>query len=87
MPQERFIDQIRRQAQATLDPNRSTVEEELQALDWQLRNVALILRDIERSKGVDPIALNRAVEHLDTAVQRSHRAQQIAKGLRVTKAT
>jgi hypothetical protein len=84
---ESFILQMRKSAQAALDPERSSVEEELKALDWQLAEIARLLGDIERFKGDDGYSIKQARRHLDTALQRSHRAQQIARGIRVTKAT
>lgn len=84
---ESFILQMRKAAQAAIDPERSSVEEELKALDWQLAEIARLLGDIERFKGDDGHSIKQARRHLNSALQRSHRAQQIAHGIRVTKAT
>lgn len=78
---------MKKAAQAALDPERSSVEEELKALDWQLGEIARLLGDIERFKGDDGHSIKQARRHLDTALQRSHRAQQIARSIRVTKAS
>lgn len=84
---EDYLRELRQQARTALDPDASTVAEELKALDWQLSELARVLTDIENSRGSDPHAVARARRFLDTAAQRSHRAQQIARGLRVPKAT
>lgn len=84
---EEYLNELRKQARAALDPDASTVTEELKALDWQLSELARALTDFERSRGSDPHAIDRARRYLDCAAQRSHRAQLIAQGVRVPKAT
>lgn len=70
------------------DPNRSSVIDEIDAMDWQFSEMARLLTDIERYP--DPSARAGAVKEarrrLDTLVQRAYRAKQVARGLRVPKA-
>ncbi|ELG7182301.1 TPA: hypothetical protein ACP3ZG_004803 [Pseudomonas aeruginosa] len=70
------------------DPNRSTILEELDAMDWQFSQLARLLTEIEKTPdayGRD-ISVREARRRLDTLLQRSYRANQIARGLRVPKA-
>lgn len=71
------------------DPHRSTVSEELDAMDWQHRELARLLSEIERSPhpSFREDQINEARRRLNTLVQRVFRAKQIARGLRVPKAT
>lgn len=70
------------------DKNRSSVCEEIDAMDWQFSELARLLTELEKQ----PDACGRgymakeARRRLDTLVQRAFRAKQIARGLRVPKA-
>lgn len=79
---------IRLQAQKALDPDLSTIKDELSALDWQLSEIARILHEVAKCRDetgrVGLIASARRC--LDRAVQRSYRATQLHEGLRVFKA-
>lgn len=80
------MSRVREQAERMSDPDRSTVEEELKALDWQLSEIARCLSEIESgNRAGGDHAIKRARRHLDTALQRSHRAKQISIGIRVPK--
>lgn len=84
---DQFMKDMRVKAESISDPDRSTVEEELDALDWQLCEIARTLTEAESANHtVREYAIKAARRHLDTAIQRSHRAKQIAKGLKVPKA-
>lgn len=71
------------------DPSRSTVLDELDAMGWQFSQLARLITEIERAQDASErgFAAREARRRLDTLVQRSHRANQIARGLRVPKAT
>lgn len=75
--------------QKNTEPNYSTVVDELNALDWQLSEIGRSLNSIEMRKDATgrESEIRMARHRLNTAVQRSHRAQQIASGLRVPKST
>jgi len=70
------------------DPNRSTILEELDAMDWQFSQLARLLTEIEGTPDAHGRAcsVREARRRLDTLLQRSYRANQIARGLRVPKA-
>lgn len=70
------------------DPNRSTIHEELDAMDWQFSQLARLLTEIEGAPDAHGrgCSLREARRRLDTLLQRSYRANQIARGLRVPKA-
>lgn len=81
---DQFMKDMRVKAESISDPDRSTIEEELDALDWQLREIARTLTEAESpNQTVREYAIKAIRRHLDTAIQRSYRAKQIAKGLRV----
>lgn len=71
-----------------IDKNRSSVIDELAALDYQLGVIAKELTNIQQwdESGKDS-AVNTARRALDTALQRSYRAKQVAQGLKVNKPT
>ena len=70
------------------DKERSTVEDELNALDFQLGEIAKQLSNIEEwDDSGRAHAIKTARRALDTAAQRSYRAKQIAQGLKVNKPT
>lgn len=84
---DHFMKRVLHLAPPPEDPNLSTVGEELKALDWQLSELARTLTDVAGCDGSSrDYAIKRARRHLDTAIQRSFRAQQIAQGLKVPKA-
>lgn len=84
---ERIITKIREDAQKVLDPDRSTIKEELDALDWQLSEIARHLSDMEKFNDAGKeYAIAQARRCLNTSIQRSYRAKQLADGLRVLKA-
>lgn len=67
------------------DTDSSTVELELEALDQQLRTINVELINLEQwddEAGRD-YALSLSRQALNTAVQRSYRAKQISRGIRV----
>lgn len=68
------------------DPARSTVEEELEALDLQISELATLLTELESAQRCEVDIVGRARRRLNTMLQRSYRAQQIARGLRVPRA-
>lgn len=70
------------------DPNRSTILDELDAMDWQFSQLARLLTEIEGTPDAAArgCSLREARRRLDTLVQRTYRANQIARGLRVPKA-
>lgn len=70
------------------DINRSSVGEEIDAMDWEFSNLSRLLTELEKqpdesSRG---FMVKEARRCLDTLVQRAFRAKQISRGLRVTKA-
>lgn len=74
--------------QKGVDPNRSSVDEELKTFDWHVSQMALILSSIENCKDDTgrQSEIARMRRRLDAVAQRSYRAQQIASGLHVPKA-
>lgn len=70
------------------DPNRATISEELEALDWQVCELARLLTEVEQSRDETgkAYAVEQARRHLNALLQRSYRAQQIARGLKVPRA-
>lgn len=70
------------------DPNRSTIIEELDAMDWQFSQLARLLTEIEGTPDAHGrgCSVREARRRLDTLLQRSYRAKQVARGLRVPKA-
>lgn len=44
---DQFMKDMRVKAESISDPDRSTIEEELDALDWQLREIARTLTEVE----------------------------------------
>lgn len=84
---DKFMKDMRVKAESISDPDRSTIEDDLDALVWQLREIARTLTEAESpNQSVRQYALKAIREHLDTAIQRSYRAKQIDKGQRVPKA-
>lgn len=81
--------QYRDQAARMLDPNRSTVAEEIDAMDWQFSELARLITDLEKQpdKTAREFAAKMARRHLDTLLQRAYRAKLIAQGQRITKST
>ncbi|UDM18872.1 hypothetical protein [Vogesella sp. XCS3] len=84
---DELMAQYRDQAAKELDPNRSTVAEEIDAMDWQLSELARLITDLERQtdRTAREFMANSARRHLDTLVQRVYRAKLISLGQRVTK--
>ncbi|RRS16532.1 hypothetical protein IPC1147_33560 [Pseudomonas aeruginosa] len=68
------------------DPARSTVAEELEALDLQICELAMLLTELESAQRCEMDIVSRARRRLNTMLQRSYRAQQIVRGLRVPRA-
>lgn len=69
-------------------PEFSSVEAELEALDHQLGRVSQELTNIGNwNKDGQEHAIQCARKNLETALQRSYRAVQISKGLAVYKST
>ena len=67
------------------DPESSTVELELEALDRQLRTIEMELNNVtawDDEAGRD-YAIMMAYRALNIAIQRSYRAKQISRGIRV----
>jgi hypothetical protein len=85
---EEMMARLRDHASRALDPTRSTVQEEIDAMDWQFGELARRISELESSQDrtAREFAAKAARRHLDTLVQRAHRAKLIAQGLRVTKA-
>lgn len=85
---DEMMAQLRAQAAENLDPDRSTVPDEIDAMDWQFSQLARLITDLEnyQDKGARGYAARSARRHLDTLVQRAFRAKLIAQGQRVTKA-
>ena len=70
-----------------VESDRSTVSEELDALDWSLQQIAERLSLIEGFSTPDGgYAVESARRYLNDALQRSHRAKQVSRGLKVYKA-
>lgn len=71
-----------------IDNTRSSVVEELDSLDYQL---SLISRELSNIEEFDECGRGHAIKSarraLDTALQRSYRAKQVSKGIKVNKAT
>lgn len=57
-------------------------------MDWQVCELAKLLTEVERSSDETgrAFAAGQARRRLDALLQRSYRAQQIARGLRVPRA-
>lgn len=70
------------------DPDRSTVVDEVDAMDWDFSELAKLLTQLEEQPSLSSrqFIVKEARRRLDTLVQRAYRAKQIARGLRVTKA-
>lgn len=71
------------------DVDRSSVTEEVQAMDWDFSNLSRLLGELESqpdesSRG---FIVKEARRRLNNLVQRAYRAEQLSRGLRVTKAT
>lgn len=81
--------QFRAQAAKALDPDRSTVAEEIDAMEWQFSELARLITDLERlsCSTARESAAKMARRRLNTLVQRADRAKQISLGQRVTKQT
>lgn len=86
---DELMAQYRDQAIKALDPNRSTVAEEIDAMDWQFSELARLITAIEKQsdKTAREFAAKTARRHLETLVQRAYRAKLIAQGKRITKST
>ena len=71
------------------DENRSSVGEEVAAMDWDFSNLGRLLSELEAQPDQYARAcmVKEARRRLDKLVQRAYRAQQIASGLRVLKVT
>ncbi|WP_432472072.1 hypothetical protein [Amphritea sp. HPY] len=70
-----------------VERDRSTVSDELDALDWSLQQIAVRLSLIEGFSTPDGgYSVESARRHLNDAVQRSYRAKQVSRGLKVYKA-
>lgn len=85
---EELMAQYRDQAFKVLDPNRSTVAEELDAMEWQFSELARLITDLERQadRTAREFMAESARRHLNTIVQRAYRAKLVSLGQRVTKA-
>lgn len=72
----------------TQDSNRSTVVEEIDAMDWQFSNLFRLIAEMEgqNSESSREYLAKEARRRLDTIVQRAYRAKQVARGLRVPRA-
>jgi len=71
-----------------IDHTLSSVTEELDAFDYQLSQISIELSNIEQFDNAGRgHAIKNARRALETALQRSYRAKQIARGISVNKAT
>ncbi|WP_219096288.1 hypothetical protein [Pseudomonas sp. UMAB-40] len=70
-----------------LDKTRSTVGEEIDAMDWEFSNLARLLTELETQpdESTRTFIAKEARRRLDRLVQRAYRAKQITCGLKVTK--
>lgn len=84
---DRFISQLRDQVAKALDPNRSSVADEIDAMDWQFSELARLITDLENQsdKSLREITAKSARYRLDVILQRAYRAKIISQGQRVTK--
>lgn len=85
---DQFMAQFRDQAAKALDPDRSTVAEEVDAMDWSLSELARLITDLEclDDSTAREFTAKSARRHLNNVCQRAYRAKLIASGQRVTKA-
>jgi hypothetical protein len=70
------------------DENRSTLGEEIDAMDWDFSNLSRLLTELEKQPDESTRAymVKDARRRLNNLVQRAYRAKQISRGLRVPKA-
>jgi hypothetical protein len=71
------------------DGDRSSVSEEIQAMDWDFSNLSRLLGELESQPDASSrvFIVKEARRRLNNLVQRAYRADQLSRGLRVTKAT
>lgn len=74
--------------EAKADSNRSSVGDEIDAMDWSFSELSRLLTDLEKEPNASAreYIAKTARRRLDTLVQRAFRAGQIARGIRVPKA-
>ena len=70
------------------EDNRSSVQEELDALNWQLQQIMISIGKIAEFNSLsNDYEIDSIRRSVSTARQRSYRAEQCARGLKVWKAT
>lgn len=82
-----YLEQIRKVARERLDPQRATIDDEMDAIEHELAEIARFLVDIDTlspSERASVVVCARGA--LGRALQHSQRAKQIARGVRLTKA-
>jgi hypothetical protein len=84
---QQFIQPFRKQAVATLDPDASTVEIEIDGMDWHFSELARLITDLERldDQSARASAAKMARFRLDKLLNNAYRAKEIARGQRVVK--
>lgn len=86
---EKMMAGLRAYAVQALDPTRSSVGEEIDAMDWQFGELARRITELERcdDKTAREYSAKAARRHLDVLVQRAYRAKLISQGQRIPRAT
>lgn len=84
---DRFITQLRDQVAKALDPNRSSVADEIDAMDWHFSELARLITDLvaQQDKALREVTADTARYRLNIIFQRAYRAKLISQGQRVTK--
>jgi len=84
---KRFMQPFRKLAIATLDPDASTVEIEIDAMDWHFSELARLISDLERldDQSARASAAKMARFRLDKLLNNAYRAKVIGSGQRVVK--
>lgn len=84
---EELMAQYRDQATKLLDPHRSTIVDEIDAMDWLFSELARLISELEdcMDRPAREYRAKVAKRHLDALVLRANRAKLISLGQRVTK--
>jgi hypothetical protein len=71
------------------DGDRSTVGEEVEAMDWEISNIFRLLSELEKQPNESSrgFMVAEAKRRLNKVTARAYRAEQLSRGLRVTKVT
>lgn len=71
------------------DNSRSSVGEEIDAMDWEFSNLSRLLTELVEQPDTSSreFIVKEARRRLDTLAQRAYRAKQLSRGLRVLKVT